>query len=110
MDEKAVGLSVLAIVAVIALVSAVLLYTDTSALAVYEQPSNNKPAFLQTSVYMEGFNLCRQYVCKSGDVLYGESYPADVYGMEELTGNFVCGCPDGRMFQIRPDRIYVETY
>lgn len=110
MDEKAVGLSVLAIISVVALFSAVLLYKDTSSLAVYEQPSNNKPAFLQTSMYMEGFNLCNQYVCKSGDIIYGESAPAEVYGVEELTGNFVCGCPDGHMFQIRPDRIYVETY
>lgn len=110
MDEKSAGIGVLVIIAGIALFSVVLLYKDTSALAVYEQPSNNKPLFLLTSSYIEDFNLCNQYMCKSGDIIYGESAPAELYGVEELTGNLVCGCPDGRMFQVNSKRIEVQTY
>jgi hypothetical protein len=110
MDEKAIALGVLLVVAAISAVSVVMIYKNTSALATYEQPANNKPPFIVSSQYIENFNLCKQYTCKYGDAGYAETAPAELYGTEELTGNLVCGCPDGKMFQVRPDRIDVETY
>ncbi len=111
MEEKPIAIAVLVVVAVVSAVSIALLYTNSSALAVYEQPASNKPAFLLTSTYIEDFDLCQQYLCKY-DVAgyYGESEPAVIVGVEVITGNLVCGCPDGRTFQTRPDRIEVETY
>ncbi len=111
MEEKTIAITVLAIVAVIAACGCALLYNNSTTLAVYEQPSNNKPAFLLTSAYIKDFDLCQQYLCKY-DVAgyYGESEPAVIVGVEVITGNLVCGCPDGRTFQTRPDRIEVETY
>jgi len=108
MKEKTIAVSVLVAVAVISAISMALLYTNTSALAVYEQPANNKPLFIQTSNYLEDFTLCNQYKCTYE--YYGEAEPAQFVGYEPLTGNIYCGCPDGRMFQARPDRIEVETY
>ncbi len=111
MEEKTIAITVLAIVAMIAACGYVLLYNSSTTLAVYEQPSNNKPVFLLTSAYIKDFDLCKQFLCgyyQQG--YYGESEPATIVGVEVITGNLVCGCPDGRTFQIRPDRIEVETY
>jgi hypothetical protein len=110
MEEKTIAMGVLVIVAVIALCSCVMIYKNSTALAVYEQPANNKPLFLTTSTYVEGFNLCKQYVCGYELGAYGEGERADIIGFEQIEGNLVCGCPDGRTFQIRPDRIEVETF
>jgi hypothetical protein len=110
MEEKTIALGVLVIVAVIALCSCALIYKNSTALAVYEQPANNKPLFLTTSTYVEDFNLCKQYICGYTFGSYGEGEHADIIGVEEIEGNLICGCPDGRSFQIRPDRIEVETF
>ncbi|MEM2916021.1 MAG: hypothetical protein QXT19_01525 [Candidatus Woesearchaeota archaeon] len=111
MEEKTTAITVLAIVAVIAVCGCVLLYKSLTTLAVYEQPANNKPPFLLTSSYMKDFDLCRQFLCGYYTPgYYGESEPATVVGYEVITNNLVCRCPDGRTFQVRPDRIEVETY
>jgi hypothetical protein len=111
MDEKTIAITVLVIVAVIAACGCALLYNSSTTFAVYEQPSNNKPAFLLTSAYIKDFDLCQQFLCGyHSPGYYGESEPAFIAGVEVLTGNLVCGCPDGRTFQVRPDRIEVETY
>ncbi|MEM4247632.1 MAG: hypothetical protein QXR48_00875 [Candidatus Woesearchaeota archaeon] len=108
MEEKTTAIIVLLAVTAVSAISIALLYTNLSALAVYEQPANNKPVFLQTSTYLEGFTLCNQFKCTYE--YYGEAEPAQFIGYEPLTRNLLCGCPDGTIFQARPDRIEVETY
>ncbi len=112
MEAHKLGLSILAVISVFALTGLVLLYKDAATLAVYEQPSGNKPVFLHTSKYLEGFNLCHQFLCTypSDDFFYGETEKAQQVGIDELTGNLRCGCSDGHEFQIRPDRIMEGTY
>jgi len=109
MNDKTTAVIVLLIVAVVCACSATLLYKNTTSMAVYEQLSNNKPPFLYTSRYYEGVTLCNQFVCPF-EGYYGEGVPAEFAGFERLTGNMYCGCPDGKTFQARPDRIEVETY
>lgn len=114
MNERHLSTAILALVATLALAGLVLYAQAPTGLAVYEQPANNKPVFLQTSNYLPDFNLCKQYLCtypvSLSESLYAESEPSDMIGVDELTGNLLCGCPDGRKFYIRPDRIEVSTY
>ncbi len=110
MDDKKTAIIVLLIVGAVCACSATLFYKNsTTTMAVYEQLSNNKPPFLYTSRYYEGVTLCNQYVCPF-EGYYGEGVPAEFAGFEPLIGNMYCACPDGKIFQVRPDRIEVETY
>ncbi|MEM4247359.1 MAG: hypothetical protein QXF14_03490 [Candidatus Woesearchaeota archaeon] len=108
MEEKTIAMIVLIVVAATGACGCALLFKNSTAYAVYEQPANNKPVFIQTSSYIDGFTLCSQYTCTYE--YYGEGEPAEFVGYEPLTGNLLCGCPDGKIFQTRPDRIEVETY
>lgn len=112
MDDHKLGLGILAIVSVLVLAGMVTLYRDAATLAVYEQPSNNKPVFIKSSSYLGGFDFCAQYLCAypNEEIFYAENEPARKIGVDALTGNLRCGCPDGNEFQIRPDRIEVATY
>jgi len=115
MEPQKLALSILAIVSVTALASLVLLYTGVTAMMgapTYEQPGHHLPLFLQQSAYLENFNLCNQYLCTypSDNVFYGETELAQQISVDELTGNLLCGCSDGREFQIRPDLILEGTY
>ena len=114
MESHKLGLGIFFIVGAVALVSFVMLYQDSAGFAVYEQPSNNKPPFLLQSTYMDNFNLCKQYLCAVGGATAyagaGEYEPAELVGTDELTGNLRCACPDGKVFQARPDRIEVNNY
>ncbi len=111
MNER-IGISILAIVGIMALASLVLVYKNATTLAMYEQPAGNKPIYLQTSRFLPNFDMCQQYLCvyPSTDVFFGETEPAATVGTDTLTGNIRCGCPDGHEFQIRPDRIEEGTY
>lgn len=114
MESTKLAMSILAIVAVLALASLVLVHREITAMMgapTYEQPSGNKPAFLHTSKYVGGFNLCQQYLCSypiPGEY-YAEAEPAFEVGRDFLTGNLRCGCTDGREFHVRPDFI-MEGY
>ncbi len=109
MDEHKLSVSILAIIGVLTLVSFVILYTNSTGLYVYEQPASHKPVIVQTSTYRTPFNLCQQFLCNSpGEI--GEAVPASPVGIETLTGNMVCRCPNGHEFIIRPDRIEEATY
>ncbi len=114
MDEHRLGLSILAVVSVLALTSFVLIQPSLTGLqfsANYEQPANNKPAIIQSSTYRTPYNLCQQFLCAyPGDMFYSENVPASPVGVDILTGNIRCGCPDGHEFFIRPDRIEEATY
>ena len=118
MDDRTTAISVLAVVAVLALASLVLLHVGGTGLYVYEQPSSNKPLIVQSSRLLENFDVCQQYLCTYPAVgYYGESEPAFFIGTETLSwqhnalpANVRCGCPDGREFVIRPDRIEEGTY
>jgi hypothetical protein len=105
------GTGIFAIVGVLALIAMLITYSNAEIYTVYqtyEQPSNNKPAFLQTSKYLDNFDLCQQYPCRypaaAGDA-FGETEPAFSIGSDALTGNLRCGCSDGRTFLVRPDRL-----
>jgi hypothetical protein len=112
MNEKTTAIGVLAIVAVIALCGCALLYKGATADAIYEQPANNKPLFIQTSNYLEGFDMCSQYACPAEDAggIYFERMPASIVAYDTWTGNIICECPNGFTFNARGDRIEVETY
>jgi hypothetical protein len=114
MEEHKLALSILAVVAVIAAVSMAVLYQGVTGLMggpVYEQPANHLPIYLQTSKVLENFNLCNQYICSYPvDHYTSENVPAEQVGVDELTGNLRCGCPDGKEFQIRPDYIGPGVY
>jgi hypothetical protein len=111
MEPHKLGLSILAIVSVLALSALVLLAMTPTGLYIYEQPSNRHPVYLQNSMYLDNFNLCMQYLCDyGGDTFYAEVEPAFPVGTESLTGNLRCGCSDGREFIIRPDRIEEGAY
>lgn len=112
MDSSKLGVTILAIVGVIALSSMVLMYNNTAGLYVYEQPASNKPAFVQPSQYIANFDMCNQYLCTYPSEIYGygENEPAIQIGTDTLTGNLRCGCPDGREFQIRPDLLLEGHY
>jgi len=111
MESHKLALSILAVVSVLALTGLVMLFrggaTGMQIAYTYEQPANHKPLFLQQSVLLENFNLCNQYVCTQpvSDIFYGEAIPAEQVGIDSLTGNLRCGCPDGKEFYIRPDYI-----
>ena len=106
MEAHKLGTTLFGIVAVLALTGLILTYHDSSGLAVYEQPGNHLPLYEQTSVYLEHFNLCMQYFCSAPPSFgYGEAVPAQQIGIDDLTGNLRCGCPDGHEFYIRPDYI-----
>lgn len=117
MKEHKLGFGIFLIVGAIALVSLLLMEQGLTGLMgspVYEQPSNNKPVFLQQSTFIADFDLCKQYYCGvSGVKTYagaGEYEPAQLIGTDALTGNLRCACPDGKVFQARPDRIEVNNY
>lgn len=86
---------------------------STTANAVYEQPSNNKFVYVQSSTYLPDFDYCSQYRCDypTNSPFFGEFEPAFLIGVAGLSGphnapaNLICGCSDGRQFQIRPDRV-----
>jgi hypothetical protein len=115
MESHKLALSILAIVAVIGIAGLVLTHTSVTAMMgapTYEQPARHAPLFLQTSAYLENFNLCNQYLCiyPSDSVFYGETEQAQQVGIDELTGNLRCGCADGREFQVRPDLLLEGFY
>jgi hypothetical protein len=111
MEERKIGLSILAVIAIIALSGLVLLHTRSNAFAVYEQPGGNKPAYIYTSRYLPDFNLCNQYLCAfPSDTYYEEVEPAQQIGTDTLTGLLRCGCSSGHEFLIRPDRLEEGTY
>jgi hypothetical protein len=111
MENRKLALSILGIVSVLALAGLVLMFrggaTGLQIAYTYEQPASHKPLFIQPSYVLENFNLCNQYVCTQpvSDIFYGEATPAEQVGIDTLTGNLRCGCPDGREFYIRPDYI-----
>jgi hypothetical protein len=108
MEEKTIALVILIVVAVTGACGCALLYKNSTAYAVYEQPANNKPYFIQTSNFVNDVTLCSQFKCSYE--YYGEAEPAEFIGFEPITRNLLCACPDGKVFQARPDRIEVETY
>jgi hypothetical protein len=114
MEERKLGMVILAVVGVLALTGMVLLFKNITAMMgtpTYEQPASHKPAFVQPSLYLENFDFCQQYLCAyPGEVFYGESEPAATVGIDRLTGNLRCGCPDGHEFYIRPDLILEGRY
>jgi hypothetical protein len=113
MEEKTTAVIVLAVVAVIAACGCALLYKNSTAMAIYEQPANNKPPFIQTSQFMKDFNICKQYVCPTevlGGTFAGEGSEAVPVAYDTWTGNTICTCPNGKTFNVRSDRIEVETY
>ena len=116
MEASKIGVSILAILAVLTVTALVLVYNNPTSAAVYEQPYSNKPAFLQPGQYLEDGDLCSQYSCYYPvDDYYRETERAFQIGYAELAfphrePNIRCGCSDGRSFIIRPDLILEETY
>ena len=107
------GLMLLAVVAILSLGGMLAFQLGTTAYAVYEQPSNNKLISIQSSTFLENFDFCSQYKCSypTNSPFFGEYERASQIGVAGLSGphnipaNLICGCSDGRQFQIRPDRI-----
>jgi hypothetical protein len=115
MESHKLGLGIFIIVGAIALASFAMVYHSTQGnmvIQTYEQPSNHKPLFLQTNNFLPNYDLCQQYLCTASADVYGAGeYPhAEQIGVEKYTGNLRCGCPDGKEFQARPDRIEVNNY
>jgi hypothetical protein len=113
MDEKTIAVVILVIVAAIAACGSIIIYKNSTSMAIYEQPANNKPPFIISSQFIKDFNICKQYVCPTevlGGAFAGEGSEAVPVAYDSWTGNTICSCPNGKTFHVRSDRIEVETY